>query len=183
MPGVRPRFARHKEDSMLLRCFHQSDFDRDWSNYLSRGPRNQAEFEAATQFILGHFTTTNFLSRILEHGLMPDEHKDRAVDDNVPSDSTCVYLATTYDRFYINRATRYHGGEPISIEVRVDKTALLADEGQLSPRDLATLDPEEALYVSMCGGACKHRGTVPLKNILSICDAYGSIIYPAEPDI
>jgi hypothetical protein len=168
---------------MLLRCFHQSDFDRNWSNYLSRCPRNRAEFDAAIQFILGHFTTTTFLSKILKYGLMPDEHKERAIDDNVPSDSTSVYLATTYDRYYMNRATCHHGGEPISIEVRVDKTALLADEGQLSPQHLATLDPEEALYVSMYGGACKHRGTVPLKDILSICDAYGTIIYPAEPDI
>jgi len=174
--------SRYKEkDSMLLRCFHQSDFDRNWSNHLSRSPRSRAEFDAATQFILGHFTTSTFLSGILRNGLMPDERKERAVDDNVPSDSTSVYLATTYDRFYMSRATRHHGGEPISIEVHVEKTALLADEGQLSSHDLAILDPEGALYVSMCGGACKHPGTVQLKNILSICDAYGSTIYVAEP--
>ena len=167
-------------DFMLLRCFHQSDFDRNWSNYLSRGPRNRAEFDAATQFILGHFTTMTFLSKILKYGLMPDKHKERAIDDNAPSDSTSVYLATTYDRFYMKRAICHHRGEPISIEVRVKKIALFADEGQLSPRDLATLDPVEALYVSMCGGACKHNGTVPLKDILSICDAYGTIIYQAE---
>ena len=50
-------------------------------------------------------------------------------------------------------------------------------------RDFATLvDPEETLYKSMCGGACKHRGIVPLENILSICNADGSIIYTTEPD-
>ncbi len=166
---------------MLLKCFHQSDFARGWSNYLSRGPRDRAEFDAATQFILGHFTTSTFLPKILKDGLTPDAHKERAVDDNVPSDITSVYLATTYDRFYMKRAMQHHGGEAISIEVCVDKATLSADEGQLSPRDLATLDPVDALYVSMCGGACKHRGNVPLKNILSICDAHGMVIYLAEP--
>jgi hypothetical protein len=111
---------------------------------------------------------------------MPDEHKKRAVDDCVPSDNKSIYLATTYDRFYMERATQHHEGEAISIEVCVEKPALLADEGQLSPRDLATLCPEDALYVSMCGGACKHRGNVPFANILSICDAHGTIIYHAE---
>jgi hypothetical protein len=75
---------------------------------------------------------------------------------------------------------RHHGGEAISIDVCVDKAALSADEGQLSPHDLAILDPEAALYVSICGGACKHRGNVPLENILSICDANGTVIYRAE---
>jgi len=148
---------------------------------LSRGPRNRAEFDVASQFILGHFTTSAFLPSILKDGLTPDEHKERAVDDNVPSHKKSVYLLTAYDRFYMRRATDHHGGEPISIEVCVDKSALSADEGQLSPRDLATLGAEDALYVSMCGGACKHVGNVPLASILSICDAHGTIIYHAEP--
>ncbi len=168
---------------MVLKCFHQSDFARDWSNYLSRVPGNRAEFDAATHFILGHFTTSTFLPNILKDGLTPDEHMERAVDDNVPSDNTSVYLAATYDRFYMKRATKYHGGEAISIEVLVNKASLSADEAWVGPQDLATIDPDEALYRSMCGGACKHRGKVPIENILSICDAHGTVIYTGKvPD-
>ena len=162
---------------MILQCFHQSDFARDWSNYASRGPIDRAEFSAANQFILGHFSTSTFLSSIMKHGLTPDAHEDRTVDDDVPSDSMSVYLLTTYDRFYMERATKYHGGEAISIEIRVNKYALSADEAQLHHYDLTTLDDEEALYVSMCGGACKHNGAIPLASILSIYDANGTILY------
>ncbi len=165
---------------MVLTCFHQSDFSRAWPNYLSQGPRDRAEFNAASHFILGHFTTSIFLPNILKDGLTPDKDKERTIDDNVPSDTRSVYLATTYDRYYMRRATTYHGGEAIIVEVYVDKAALTADEEKLSPRELATLDPEEALYRSMCGGGCKHRGDIPLKNILSILDAHGKIIYSAE---
>ena len=165
---------------MILQCFHQSDFARDWSNRVSRGPRNRAEFDAANQFILGHFTTSTFLPSIMKHGLTPDTHKERAVDDRVPSDSKSVYLLTIYDSLYMERAMKRHGGEAISIEVRVKKSALSPDEGQLSPHDLATVDAGEALYLSMCSGACKHHGAIPFTNILSIYYADGAVLYQAE---
>ena len=69
----------------------------------------------------------------------------------------------------------YDGGTPICIEVQVSRRVLTADEGQLSPRALVTLPKDEALYLSMRAGACKHFGAIPLTAILSIRDASGTL--------
>jgi len=164
-------------DTDVLRCFYPDDFQRRAPHYLSRGPRSRAEFDAAHQFILGHFTSSNFLERILTDGLVPDTYKKRAVDDNLPSDTNSVYLLTTFDRFYANRAVKHHGGHAIIIEVLVERRRLSADEGQISAFVLPTVDSEEALYLSMCGGACKHHGVIVIENILSIHDMYGRESY------
>lgn len=131
----------------------------------------------ATEFILGHFTSSTFISSILEHGLLPDVEKSRAIDDRIPSDSESVYLATTFDRSYVDRAMRHHGGEGIAVEVQVFRSALFADEAQSAPATLEQNSPEIALYLSMCGGACKHKGPILLSQILSITDFHGSELY------
>ena len=165
---------------MRLKCFHKSDSQRDWSSSRSRPPRSREELDSATEVILGHFTSSIFLENILQHGLMPDIHKERAVDDRVPSDNESVYLTATYDRLYPERAVVHHGGRPIVVEVLVDRRSIVADEGALSPHDLATCAADEALYLSLCLGACKHPGPIPLASILSITYLDGSIIYEGQ---
>ena len=162
---------------MLVRCFHPGDALLEWSTFKSGLPIYEKEFPLATEFILGHFTSSAFLPSILEHGLLPDVEKSRAVDDRVPSDSESVYLATTFDRYYVDRAAKHHGGEGIAVEVQVFRSALFADEGQLAPATLEQNSPEMALYLSMCGGACKHKGPILLSQILSITDFHGSELY------
>jgi hypothetical protein len=164
---------------MLVRCFYPEDIRRWWPDYLSSGPKSRAIFDGATEFIVGHFTSSKFLPEILEHGLIPDFHKERAVDDNLPSDNQSVYLLTNYDRYYLERAVKYNGNEAISIEVQVPHLRLRADEGQLSPQTLSTVDQEEALYLSMCRGACKHLGPISPPCILSIHASNGRLLYKA----
>ena len=96
------------------------------------------------------------------------------MDDNLPSDNESVYLTTIYDRYYMKRAVDYHQGAPIVVEVIVQKRSLRADEGQLSRAALASNSDTDALYLSMCAGACKHNGPIPVECILSISDAEGN---------
>ena len=109
---------------MILRCFYPSDVRRGSAQYLSRPPRNRAELDSASEIILGHFTSSKFLASIKTNGLIPDIKKERAMDDNLPSDETSVYLLTTFDRFYMNRAVKFHGGEALIIEVKVPRRTL-----------------------------------------------------------
>ncbi len=162
---------------MLVHCFHSGDVVREFFSYQSGPPRDEKEFLSATEFILGHFTSSFFLSSILEHGLLPDVEKTRATDDGVPSDSKSVYLATTFDRYYLRRAVERHRGEGLVVEVQVFRSALLADESQSASANLEQASPDEALYLSMCGGACKHRGLIPSSQILSITDCRGLMRY------
>lgn len=147
---------------MTIRCFDPTDHGRDWSSYRSRPPDTRQELESATHLILGHFTTSTFLDSILQHGLIPDSSKERAMDDNQPSDTESVYLTAMYDRFYQDRAVEHHGGEAIVVEVLVERASLVADECSL-PLAFQTRPPEEALFLSLCCHAqsCKHRGPIP----------------------
>ena len=166
---------------MLHRCFHTTDSQRSWSTYRSKPPRSREEFEAATAFILGHFSSSSFLDSILQHGLIPDTFKERSVDDRVPSDNSSVYLATTYDRFYAERAAKHHMGQPIIVEVVVERSKLVADEAALSSCDLETCTPDDALYRSLCFGVCKHNGVISRSSILSISGLDGSVIFEQSP--
>ncbi len=80
---------------------------------------------------------------------------------------------------YSKIGTKYHGGETISVEVQVPRLGLRADEGQLSIQTLAMIDQLEALYLSMCGGACKHLGPISPQCILSIHASNGILLYKA----
>jgi len=161
---------------MILRCFYPSDLNRRWDTYISRGPKNRAELESASELILGHFTSSTFLPSIIAGGLTPDTNKERATNDGLPSDDRSVYLLTTFDRFYLDRAVKSHGGEPLVIEVKVLRAALTADEEWLAPIELPITDSLDALYKTMCGGACKHLGPVPPRQILSIRRTDGRIL-------
>ena len=169
-----------KEKAMRLKCFHRSDCSRDYNYYKSRSPKSLDELNTATQMILGHFTSSSFLDGIAREGLIPDTGKVRAIDDRVSSDDASVYLTARYDLVYLTRAVANHGGRPIVVEVLVDCSALVADEGALSPADAALAKPDEALYLSLCLGSCKHSGPIPLSAILSITEADGTMIYERE---
>lgn len=168
---------------MTIRCFHVDDCMREWSSYRSGPPRTREELMAASHLILGHFSTTTFLDSILSHGLIPDYRKERVIDISVPSDAESVYLTAMYDRFYGKRAVEHHGGSPIVVEVIVSLDSLLADESAVSPAALAGSTPEQALFLGLCTSsqACKHKGPIPLSQILSISHIDGRQIYPAQP--
>jgi hypothetical protein len=124
--------------------------------------------DSASEIILGHFTSSKFLASVKTNGLIPDIKKERAMDDTPPSDETSVYLRTTFDRFYMNRAVKFHGGEALIIEVKVPRRTLRADEAWIAPDERPIRDASEALYRTMCGGQCKHLGAVVPDQILSI---------------
>lgn len=174
--------TRRFHNAMTIRCFHIDDHKRDWASYQSKPPQTREELMAASHLILGHFTSTTFLDGILKSGLLPDFDKARSMDDRVPSDFQSVYLTAKYDRFYGERAVKYHDGSAVVVEVIVSTEMLQADEGALSPAELAKLPPDLALYESLCcsiSWACKHAGAVPLSQILSITHQDGTPIYEA----
>ncbi len=162
---------------MQLKCFDRSDWTRGLYSLRSGPPQSRDDFDRSSEFILGHFTSSVFLESILERGLLPDTEKNRAINDRLPSDCESVYLTARYDRFYAERAVKHHDGEPIVIEVLVDRHSIIADESALSPDELASCTVDEALYRSLCCGSCKHPGPVLLTSILTISDLKGSIIY------
>jgi hypothetical protein len=161
---------------VILRCFYPSDVKRRFGQYFSRPPGDRAELDSASEIILGHFTSSTFLQSITTNGLLPDKAKQRVMDDNLPSDGSSVYLSTTFQRFYMERVVRFHGGKALIIEVRVRRSALTADEEWLEPAERPECDADEALYRTMCGGSCKHIGSVLPDQILSIWAADGTVL-------
>jgi hypothetical protein len=162
---------------MVVRCFDPNDVGKVGIECLSQPPRSRAEFDSATEFVLGHFTSSTFLSNILKEGLQPDVRKERAVADNLPSDGESVYLSTRFDRYYLKRAIDFHGGIGILIDVQVLRSSLTADEEWLSVDQCVNLDANEALYRTMCGGSCRHVGPISLSHILSIRTTDGELVY------
>jgi hypothetical protein len=160
---------------MLLRCFDSTDFERDWSTSRSCEPRSLAHFASSSEFILGHFTSSVFLDAILSEGLTPDPKRERSVADGLPSDSHSVYLASTFDRYYLKRAKEHHGGTPICIEVQVLRRMLTCDESLIPPDQLKNMSEDEALYRSLCTGGCKHRGPIAISSILSVWGEAGPL--------
>ena len=98
------------------------------------------------------------------------------MDDRVPSDCESVYLIAHYDRLYTKRVVEHHGGSSVAIVVNVPLSSLAADESALSPHASETLPPDEQLYRSLCFGACKHPGVIPVTNFLGIYDSEGEKI-------
>jgi hypothetical protein len=167
---------------VILRCFYPADVARRFGEYRSRPPIDPSELYAASEVILGHFTSSKFLPTITRNGLVPDRDKERAIDDNLPSDDVSVYLSTTFQRFYMERAVKAHGGEAIVVEVKVPRTSLSADEEWLAPTELPITDPADALYKTMCGGSCKHLGPILLARILSMRTADGTILIGSDTE-
>ena len=104
------------------------------------------------------------------------------MDDNLPSDDCSVYLSTTFQRFYMERVVKYHGGQALIVEVKVPQSTLTADEEWLAPIELPITDAADALYRTMCGGSCKHRGAILLDRILSIRTAGGEILIGSDTE-
>jgi len=98
------------------------------------------------------------------------------MDDNLPSDENSVYLLTRFDRFYMKRVIKFHGGEALIVEVRVHRSELSADEEWITTDERPIDDATEALYRTMCGGSCKHLGPIRPNRILSIRTADGTIL-------
>jgi hypothetical protein len=156
----------------VLHCFDPADLRYDTLTMRRQPPHSIEELWSSTHLILAHFTSSVFLSSILEDGLLPDSGKHRAIDDGLPSDPMCVYLSSRVDRFYFRRAIEHHGGEGIVILVEVDRTSLLPDECAVGTM-YATQPLDMQLYFSLCFGTCKHVGPIPTTSFLGSFSANG----------
>lgn len=146
---------------------------RDSLNYPIKRPHSTEELLSYTHLVLAHFTTSLFLDSIRQRGLIPDPKKERSIDDGVPSDHVSIYLSTHYERFYLQRAIQYHGGEGIIVVVQVARTAVAPDESALSEIERTIHPIDTQLFLSLCFGACKHPGAITLDKIIGIYDYYG----------
>ena len=160
--------------NQVFHCFDPLDANRCLGTYRSRSPRTRDELFSYSHLVLGHFTSSTFLPSILTHGLQPDFHKERVMDDSVPSDTESVYLAAHYDRFYIQRVIQHHGGSGVVVVVSVPVKALVPDESALSQIDREQNPIDVQLFLSLCFGACKHPGVIPPTSFVGIFDSNGS---------
>lgn len=159
--------------SRTFHCFDPLDAGRNWSNYRSRAPVTRDELFSYSHLVLGHFTSTTFLPSILAHGLIPDYNHDRIMDRTLPSDRHSVYLCARYDRFYIDRVIKHHGGAALAIVVNLPVAALAPDECALSPVDRKRHPLDSQLFLSLSFGACKHPGVIPTSCFVGIYDVNG----------
>ena len=96
--------------------------------------------------------------------------------DDLHNDLKCVYLSPKLDRFFIDRAVHHRGGEGLVVVVRAKRQSLEADENALAPSDLEVLAADDALWLSLRFGQCKHRGMIPRSQISGIYGANGDRI-------
>lgn len=88
------------------------------------------EFKQAKTFILGHFTSSKFLSKILEDGLIPPSITGNFSNDDMiaKGDEDYIYLAAHYDNVFSRNAIEKYGGNEILILLEVDKSTLELDD-------------------------------------------------------
>ena len=156
-----------------LMLFQSADIATAWDHRPNRVPRELQALVHATHLVLAHATSTTLLGAIRREGLQPNAGRRMPTDEMVASDESSVYLMAVWDSFYAERAVRFHGGEAAILIVRVPIDRLEADEAMISPANRGTGTLVANLHVSLCGGACKHRGRVAPDCILGTFDRSG----------
>lgn len=159
-----------------LRCFDPMDLMRAPLDRQSGGPSTMEALLAHEYLVLAHHTSSSFLSSILARGVVPDSTGLHTVDDGLPSDPEAVYLAVGVDRYYHERAAaREPGSTGITLEVRVARALLRADQAAVPPASVCD-DWNRMLFLSLSLGACAHCGAIPPSQILGIYDELGTQI-------
>lgn len=164
-----------------LECFDVADFALNFYSRRSRPPSSLEELNQATHLVLVHITTSTFLESIRIHGLLPDFHKERRVDDNLPSNSTHVYLGCRLDSYYFGRAEKHRGGKGIAVVAEVERALLDPDDsGRVGPTPITTeqaTEPHDVmLYKSLCFEGCMHRGVILPSRFRGIYNRAGILI-------
>lgn len=156
-----------------LECFDPADLKLKWSSRRSRSPNTLEELQACTDVVLGHVTDSNYLASIIVNGLIPDPERNRGISDGLPSDGNCVYLMAKLDTHYFGR-NRHRGDCAIVVVVEVERTSLNADENWVSEGTAG--DPGQLLYISLCGGACKHIGPITPECLTAVYSESGALL-------
>lgn len=110
------------------------------------------EFDKAGTLVLGHFTTSIFLDKILENGLQPPAKTGKYSNDDmiVPGDEHYIYLAAHYDNVFSKNAVERYGGDQILILIEIDKSALeLDDLNQKYSKENVNLKDQEELHKAL----------------------------------
>jgi len=165
-----------------LELFNPIDLRLSWPNSVSRPPYSLKELKKAKTLVLAHCTSSIFLDEIVKKGLLPYVESKRRINDDLFSDEGCVYLLSTLDRYFLERATKHYGGEGIVVVVKVERNRLEADENIFPPVERGRYQGDEALYLSLCFGQCKHRGRIMPQQIVGIYKADGSKIWPINDE-
>ena len=157
-------------DDSVLQCFDVLDVTRNVATHKSKAPCSFDVLQRYSNLILGHFTSSVFLSSIRKNGLCPDDKKQRSIDDGLLSDNSSIYLSARFDRFYLDRAVTNHGGSGLIVVVRAPIDQLRPDVNALSESERNCMPFEHQLFSSLQFGACVHRGPILLNRILGIYD-------------
>tara|TARA_Y100000034_G_scaffold117517_1_gene157070 strand:+ start:751 stop:1248 length:498 start_codon:yes stop_codon:yes gene_type:complete len=161
---------------MTIEIFDKNDIRRRSLDRKSPLIKDVSLFNQISNFdnlILGHHTSDTFLDSIIENGLLTPAQTGNSFEDGLPSDQSTVYLASTFDNYWLARATEKYGGNGIIVVVEVPRRNLLPDkEGRT-----LTEDDNSSLFHSIMRTGCKHKGKINPWNIKEIYNSSGDIIY------
>jgi hypothetical protein len=160
-----------EDEEILLDLFSFTPFNPAWNRVTKE------EFFNADKIILGHFTTSKFLTSILENGLQPvSVTQNYSSDDMVQAgDENYIYLAANYDRVFSKNAVEKHGGEEILLIVSVERKYLELDDlmQKYSSKNIS-LDDKDILYDALTSDLypqCRTKYPINPDNIISILSA------------
>jgi hypothetical protein len=161
---------------MTIEIFDKDDIRRRALDRTSPLIRNFSSFDQIKNFdnlVLGHHTSDIFLDSIIENGLLTPAQTGNSFEDGLSSDQNSVYLASTFDNYWLDRATEKYGGTGIVVVVEVPRRNLLSDKEGWN----LTEDDNISLFYSIMKTGCKHKGKINPWNIKEIYNSSGDIIY------
>lgn len=83
----------------VLKCFNPTDIKLSSFDRRS-GIKSIGDYKEASYLQLAHLTTSTHLESIKRNGLLPNSISNYKINDNLQTDSVCVYLSTTLDKYY-----------------------------------------------------------------------------------
>ena len=157
-----------EDEDVLLDVFSFTPFNPAWNRI------KKEEFFNADKIILGHFTTSKFLTNILKNGLQPASVTSNYSNDDMlhPGDENYIYLTANYDRGFSKNAVEKYGGEEILLVVSVERKYLELDDlmQKYSSKNIS-LNDQDILYDALTTSLypqCRTKYPISPDSIISI---------------
>jgi len=132
------------------------------------------DYLASNYVILGHFTTSVFLEKILDFGLLPANKTNMFsnIDMFINGDDEFVYLAGHFDHVFSQNAIKKFGGEEILLIVKIERSELELDDllkhHSKQNRDIQDHKQIYKILTQDIFSQCRTKSTIPPENILHV---------------
>lgn len=129
---------------------------------------------ASNYVILGHFTTSVFLEKILDFGLLPANKTNMFsnVDMFENGDDEFVYLAGHFDHAFSENAIKKFGGEEILLIVKTERQKLELDDllkhHSKQNRDIKDHKQIHKVLTQEIFSQCRTKSVIPPENIMYV---------------